>query len=140
MLDISACTGRTRYTAKDEAKSRLANKYIGRGSMASSTNAYAAAIGPSHANTGNYTGEDIVSISAEGNRRGRLCPDFEEIKKACDARALIITDSEFDRNRSYNIGERQVAAFLNSQGYEESLPGSWSPKITIDRRQERAIK
>jgi hypothetical protein len=66
MLDITACLGRTRWTAKDQTKARRATKYIGRGSALSSTNAYARAIGPALANCGHYTTSDVVWISSEG--------------------------------------------------------------------------
>ena len=113
------------YTAKDQRKANVANKFIGRGSPRSSTNAYAAAYGD-NANCGVYTATDVVFISAEGARSGRLDPDFNEIKRACDANARFITDDPANRARPYNVGERQVAEFLISQGYRESSPGVWS--------------
>ena len=113
------------YTAKDQRKADAANKFIGRGSARSSTHAYAAAYG-NNANCGVYKSDDVVFISAEGNRRGRLDPDFDEIKRACDANARFITDSAANRARPYNIGERQVSEFLISQGYREHCPGKWS--------------
>jgi hypothetical protein len=127
MLNIDTCLTRTQYAAKDARKAAQATKYIGRGSHRSSTNAYRLAIGPNFANTGNYDSRDIVWISAEGNRAGRVNPDFTEIGKAIAAGATLITDGILDRERPYNIGERQVAAFLASQGYLETRPGTWSP-------------
>ena len=113
------------YTAKDQRKADAANKFIGRGSPRSSTNAYATAYG-ANANCGEYSAEDIVFISAEGNRAGRLDPDFDEIKRACDANVWFITDDPANRARPYNVGERQVAEFLTTQGYRESRPSIWS--------------
>ena len=113
------------YTAKDQRKANAANKFIGRGSPRSSTNAYAQAYG-SNANCGVYTSDDVVFISAEGNRSGRLDPDFDEIKRACDANARFITDDVTNRSRPYNVGERQVSEFLRQQGYRESRPCIWS--------------
>lgn len=113
------------YTAKDQRKANAANKFIGRGSPRSSTNAYAAAYGD-NANCGSYTSTDVVFISAEGNRAGRVDPDFDEIKRACDANARFITDDITNRSRPYNVGERQVAEFLTAQGYRESRPAVWS--------------
>lgn len=115
------------YTAKDQRKANAANKFIGRGSQRSSTHQYAKDYGQM-ANCGEYTSADVVFISAEGNRGGRLDPDFGEIKKACDANARFITDDPANRARSYNVGERQVAQFLASQGYRESRPSIWSRK------------
>ncbi len=127
MLNIDTCLNRTRYAAKDARKAAQATKYIGRGSYRSSTNAYRLAIGPDFANTGDYDAQDVVWISAEGNRAGRVNPDFTEIGKAITARATVITDDILDRERPYNIGERQVAVFLASHGYLEIKPGIWSP-------------
>lgn len=113
------------YTAKDQRKADAATKFIGRGSPVSSTAAYALVCGKL-ANSGQYTADDVVFVSAEGNRRGRIAPDLDELQKACDANARFITDDAANRNRSYNVGEREVAKFLVSQGYRESRPGVWS--------------
>ena len=117
------------YVAKDQAKSDKATKFIGRGSVRSSTAAYAAAWG-NRANTGTYTADDVVFVSAEGNRGGRIAPNWAEIKRALDAGATIVTDVEAARARPYNVGEREVAAFLAKNGYMESSPGTWTKGTT----------
>lgn len=124
MLDLSSSTRKSRFFDKDQAKARNATKFIGRGSPSSSTNAYAKACGPL-ANSGQYDPNDIVFISAEGARSGRLDPDFSEIATACNSQCSFITDDRYNRQRAYNIGERQVAAFLVSRGYRETAPGYW---------------
>ncbi len=121
---------RNSYTKKDQAKSDRANKFIGRGSARSSTNTYAEAWGE-NANSGKYEATDTVFISAEGNRNGRSEPNFAEIRKAIDAGATLITDVKADRNRSYNIGEREVATYLAENGYAESKPGEWTKNKTV---------
>jgi hypothetical protein len=113
------------YTAKDQAKSDLANKFIGRGSSRSSTNRYREAWGEK-ANCGHYVATDRVFVSAEGNRAGALQPDFVELGKAADAKVTFITDKPADRNRPYNSGERKVADFLKTKNYSESQPGIWT--------------
>lgn len=117
------------YTAKDQAKSDRANKFIGRGSSVSSTNAYAKAWGD-RANTGEYSAGDKVFVSAEGSRNSRKAPDLAELGKATAAGATIITDNPSNRNRSFNVGEREVAKFLAAQGYVEDGNGTWSPGST----------
>ncbi|RLA59363.1 MAG: hypothetical protein DRQ89_14175 [Epsilonproteobacteria bacterium] len=112
-----------RYTAKDQAKLDKANKFIGRGSNRSSTNSYRLACG-NNANVENYTNLDVVFISAEGNRAGRVSPDFDLIKKAVLAGSSFITDNKINRNRQYNRGERDVADFLRNSRYEETQ-GYW---------------
>lgn len=126
-LDISACLGRTRYTAKDADKAACATKYIGRGSARSSTEAYRSAIGPEYANTGHYSRDDIVWISVEGARNGRVEHEEREISTAAGAGVTFITDTSEDRARPYNIGERAVAVLLCHLGYSETSPGRWTP-------------
>lgn len=125
-LDITACLGRTRYAAKDAEKASRANKYIGRGSDRSSTDAYRRAIGPDFANTGQYQPGDIVWISVEGARYGRIPHDKREISIAAAAGVTFITDTEEHRNRPYNLGERDVALLLGQLGYRETSPGRWT--------------
>ncbi|MDR6218617.1 hypothetical protein [Deinococcus soli (ex Cha et al. 2016)] len=112
------------YTRKDQAKWDRCTKMIGRGSDRSSTQQYARALG-GLANGGAYTAQDVVFISAEGNRRGRLDPDYAEITRAIQAGAQFITDRTEDRQRPYNLGERQVAAFLEARGYTDGGTGHW---------------
>ena len=119
-------TGTSPYLAKDQAKSDRANKFIGRGSSRSSTHRYMLAWG-NLANCQTYTNNDIVFISAEGDRFGRMNPDFAEIMRAMKAGATIITDIPADRHRPYNIGEQQVEALLKTRHYAETKPGTWTP-------------
>ena len=113
------------YTAKDQLKAKFASKFIGRGSTRSSTNSYAKDFG-ALANGGNYNSSDIVFISAEGNRGGRLTPDFNEITLASQAKVVFVTDNAANRARPYNIGEREVASYLLSLNYKEDR-GFWIP-------------
>lgn len=116
----------SQYTQKDQAKANRANKFIGRGSARSSTAAYALAFG-SAANCGVYSANDVVMVSAEGKRSGRFSPDYAELSLAIKAGATLLTDNEHHRNRFYNVGERQVVAYLRKNGYEEKEPGLWRP-------------
>lgn len=113
------------YTAKDQAKSDQATCFIGQGSPRSSTATYARAWGE-RANKGAYSPDDIVFVSAEGNRSGRMDPPFDELLLAMEAGATLITDPPHHRARTYNIGERLVAAYLRQYGYVETSPGRWS--------------
>lgn len=118
-------TIRNSFGYKDQMKADISNKFIGRGSAASSTNQYAKDYGDK-ANTGNYVSSDVVFISAEGNRIGRLLPDVTEIVRACEAGATLVTDSPYHRNRQYNVGERFVAELLIRQGCEETIHTNYS--------------
>ena len=123
-------TTKTKHGFKDQKKADQANKFIGRGSANSSTNQYRKDYGDM-ANCGVYNeDEDIVFISAEGNRTGRIDPDFNEINLAIKAKVTILTDNPYNRNRSYNKGERQVAEYLQEHGYTETIHthcSAWYP-------------
>ncbi|MBT0671100.1 hypothetical protein HT136_22260 [Novosphingobium profundi] len=129
MLDLTKSRRKTAYFGKDARKAAAATKFIGRGSALSSTAAYARACGDL-SNCHAYTREDVVMISAEGNRRGRLTPDFTEIDLAIAARSRFITDCREDRERAYNIGEREVARYLAHHGYREYAGGHWMPQTS----------
>lgn len=117
--------GTSPYLAKDQLKANQANKFIGQGSINSSTNSYRQCFG-NKANCGEYIKEDIVFVSSEGNRKNRLAPNYFELALAIEAEVTFITDKPYDRNRSYNIGEREVASFLIENGYkEQNDSGIW---------------
>lgn len=113
------------FLQKDLRKAVHASKFIGRGSSGSSTNRYRAAAGTS-ANTSRYDSRDIVFVSAEGNRRGRLRPDFAELALAVDAGVTFVTDAAEDRGRPFNLGEREVAEFLRLRGFDDAGTGKWT--------------
>ena len=113
------------YAQKDSQKAVTATKFIGRGSAQSSTNKYRQAAG-SLANCGQYDSTDVVFVSAEGARRHRLEIDRGELTVAARAGVTFITDTPADRNRSYNVGEREVASFLLSAGYRDDGKGRWT--------------
>jgi hypothetical protein len=115
------------YGAKDQLKSDNADKFIGRGSAKSSTAQYAKDWG-NLANCGEYDKDDMVFVSAEGNRRGRVPIDTSELRKAMMADVVFITDQPADRHRPYNVGEREVEAYLMANGYFEAFSGIWVMK------------
>ncbi len=124
---------RSPYFQKDLAKARQATQLIGEGSAQSSTAAYVKAVGP-YANTGRYTENDIVFVSAEGDRRARVNPigttpngAYRNLDLAIAAGARFIIDRPADRNGAYNVGERQIANYLTARGYQETSPGLFSP-------------
>lgn len=123
------------YTVKDQLKADVSNKFIGRGSASSSTAQYARDYGPM-ANTRSYTSEDVVFISAEGNRPGRIGINKAEIELAAECGVMFMTDGDLDRRRPYNIGEREVQRFLKTLKYEDNGTGIWTrkPVSTYSRR------
>ena len=113
------------YTEKDQLKADICNKFIGRGSERSSTNAYAKAYGD-RANCGEYNKDDVVFVSAEGDRQGALTPYWDELDLAIEAQVTFITDPPWHRARNYNSGERLVASYLKLNKYVENNPGVWN--------------
>lgn len=126
------------YGQKDQAKSDKATCFIGVGSPASSTNRYRIAWG-ALANKGNYTSSDIVFVSAEGQRHGRLNPPWKELELAIKAKAHFITDDRANAARPYNVGERQVARYLMLADYYEHPPGYWRPRTSIELAKENGL-
>ena len=136
-IDLTKSGKSGRFFEKDRKKFSSITKLISRGSDRSSSKAYADAAGDL-ANTGTYTSDDVVGISAEGARSNRVAPDFDEIDRAVEAGVTFITDVKADRNRGYNVGEREVAAHLESKGYVEVLDGVWKRRGAEARAQEGA--
>tara|TARA_R100001594_G_scaffold20457_1_gene39510 strand:- start:3333 stop:4226 length:894 start_codon:yes stop_codon:yes gene_type:complete len=118
-------SGKSPYLGKDQKKADKATSFIGRGSEKSSTNQYSKNF-KELANKGTYDSTDKVFVSVEGNRSGRISFDKEEIDKAIEANVEFITDNKYDRNRPYNIGERELAEYLESKGYKDPEgTGNW---------------
>ena len=115
------------YWTKDQDKAAFANKFIGRGAVGSSTAIYAAGLPREVVNCGEYVPTDVVFVSVNGARKNRRLFDQLEVMLAIEAGAAIITDSALDRYRDFNIGERELAEFLETNDYEE-LGGFWTPK------------
>ena len=129
---------------KSKLKASMATKYIGFGT--GSTGRYAEQVG-SYANTGEYTSDDVVFVSVNG--QGKLTPEnmvktIAEVDKAIAAGATILTDSKtYLANSTYNIGEKQLAEHLKTKGisYRENAKngvtvGIWNSEITTTQDQE----
>lgn len=114
------------YFIKDLEKASKANKFIGQGSIVSSTHKYAQAAGEL-ANCGKYQKEDIIFVSVEGNRKNRIPLNHHEVLKAIEAGASFVSDNSYHRNRPYNIGERELEKLLLTHGYTENN-GFWTKK------------
>lgn len=118
------------YTRKDQLKANKANKFIGRGATGTSTNEYAKAYG-TLANCGEYLQSDVVFVSVNGAKRGRLSLDKHEVFRALTAKVTFIADNPYNRNRSYNVGERELENLLLENDYKEFPQTNysvWIPK------------
>jgi hypothetical protein len=105
-----------KHITKDSNKFAEINKLISRGIEGSSSHKYATEdtfnLGKENINSEEYDEIDIVGISVNGNRKNRICFDKELVKKAFDSRAILVADNTQDRNRIFNIGERNLHDFL----------------------------
>lgn len=118
-------------------KAAVSTQFIGTGVKDSSTYAYEIASGEL-ANTGKYTGCDVVWVSVNGNRPNRvpavinnqLNDVYECLRYAMMVGATIVQDHRGDRLRRYNVGEREIADYLYNLGYQETDDsGIWTPSI-----------
>ena len=129
-------TGRAAYVQKDMDKFSVITKFVGFGSDGSSTEKYRTDTFKDMANTGKYSASDIVGVSVNGNRPGRVRVDggrfAVELKLALDAGATIVADAKTDRERSFNVGERELAEVLTGAGYREiGTTGIWKKPVRI---------
>jgi hypothetical protein len=118
----------------------MATQYIGLGSKGSSTDRYASLYGKL-ANTGKYSKDDVVWVSSNGNRKGRIDPMDKKngivglVDKAIKAGATIVMDTEKHINATskYNIGEVALAKYLSENGYvrdDSKGAGVWT-KVSV---------
>ena len=118
------------YQDKDAIKFAGCNKLITRGAVGSSSHKYMFRHYEWEINPGHYTCDDIVGVSVNGNRKDRISFDSDEVYKAIEAGATIITDNNANRYRAYNIGERELAKFLIDWEYgyyDHPKGGIWKP-------------
>lgn len=138
---VEAQTGRTaeKHLPKELFKVERATQFIGEGVQGSSTQIYDDIYTSENlSNTGNYTENDVIYVSSNGKRKGRVNPvhnerlqgQFQNIDIAIAAGSKFIMDtaSHLQKTAAYNIGEIQLAKYLASKGYErEDSTGIWSP-------------
>lgn len=124
---------KNKFAPKDAAKAEKATGFIGKGVENSSTALYAqlaAKVVPQGLKVKNFTADDRVFVSVNGNRANRVPVTLEtwpELKQALEAGATIIADNPTDRNENFNVGERELAVILKNSGYVESKKdGVWT--------------
>ena len=131
-----------KHTAKEVKKAEQATQYVGFGSTNSSTHRYMKVYGKD-ANTGEYTAKDVVWVSSNGKRGGRVNPvqngklvnGYQILDTAIEAGAMIVMDTEahIDKTSGYNIGEVALAEYMVNKGYardNKSGAGVWTKIAT----------
>ena len=128
-----------KYLPKEKVKTKVATQFIGEGAPNSSTDRYMKMYEKENvANTGEYTKSDVIYVSSNGNRKGRISPVeggnlqgvYKNIQKAIAAGATIIMDDRqhLINTRNYNTGELALARWLNDNGYKRfEQSGYWKP-------------
>ena len=110
------------HGAKDQAKAEKATCFLGEGSSKSSTNTYQKICRDYIKNE--YSTDDIVFISVEGNRSNRLPLNEHKVLAVINAEAMIICDNTYNRERLYNIGERELYRLLMINKYQVLIENS----------------
>ena len=120
------------YLKKDMDKFSVCNKLITRGAIGSSSDKYKnpKILGLNlEINSNNYTDIDIVGVSVNGRRSNRISFSKNLVKLAIESGAMIVKDNDYHTNRSFNIGERELEAYLIQLGAtkikENNLRSIW---------------
>lgn len=131
----------SKHFPKELIKTRLATQFIGDGVTGSSTCRYMKMYaGENAANTGQYTKDDIIYVSSNGRRQGRVNPirngklqgEYKNIELAMKVGATFIMDTKAHliKTQRYNIGEIELAKYMTRNGYRrDEGTGIWKPII-----------
>lgn len=77
---------------------------------------------------GEINRNSIVGLSANGDRPDRVIFPVEWLIELKNIGCVLITDNNFNRNRKFNIGEREIAHWLIENNYnysENNVAGRW---------------
>lgn len=72
--------------------------------------------------------DSVVGLSANGNRPDRIAFPTCILDQLAEIGCVLITDNNYHRNRPYNTGEREIAAYLRTKGYvytDYAFGGVW---------------
>lgn len=125
-----------KHTDENQQKSDMANLFIGRGSLNSTTYKYFNVWNKlNKANIGKYTSSDIVFISVDNSIKNRLPIDNNEINKALKERVIIIVGNP---NSQVN---NELFKLLQTANYIEfpKKSGYWFPPNYNDSYNNRKI-
>lgn len=127
-----------KWADKEVAKFDVATQAISDGTN-NSTAGFVKDFYGDKANTGTYTKDDVVYLSTNGNRTGRVVPvnngvlqgSYKNIDKAIEAGAKFVADTSkhLASTGKYNVGEVELAEYLQSKGYtreDKAVYGLWS--------------
>lgn len=114
---------------KDVKKALKADYFIGIGSAGSSTEFYLNQIPKELCNKQHYESAGKVFVSINGRRKDRvgIKKILDLLQIALNAGCSFICDNNYDRNRPYNVGERELYCWFLDNGLFEAEAGEWYP-------------
>lgn len=139
------------YVAKDQHKLDMSTHYAFCGSAASSSSKYWGQL-VSHrlsrvvdVSRVGHAMDNALYVSVEGYRRGRYAysPSTsagQAVEHFLSIGGVVIADNEYDRRRSYNVGERELEAHLLSLGAVEFKPGMWHVRPTLSEEEIESLQ
>jgi len=110
-----------KYGEKDKAKWDRSDLLLANLDSKGSTGRYVK-------NLPNWNGEEnkVLFISVNGKRKDRAPLPVERVMDALHKGCSFVTDNPENRNRDYNVGERNVADILSKWGCKETPCGDFS--------------
>ena len=140
-----------KWVDKEVAKFDVATQAISDGTN-NSTAGFVKDFYGDNANTGTYTKDDVVYLSTNGNRIGRIVPvkngvlqgAYKNIDKAIEAGAKFVADTSkhLASTGKYNVGEVELAEYLQSKGYireDKDGYGLWSQDKTSTQEENKPL-
>lgn len=123
-------SGKELYRKKDQVKFQRCTGIITRGAIGSSSYEYmkdSSILGITNINPTEFKDTDIIGVSVNGARRGRVTFDRKLVLAVLNAGAVIVKDNKAHTSRGYNIGEQELEKFLVENGaicFHDSETGS----------------
>lgn len=125
-----------KHAAKEQVKTKVATQFIGEGKADSSTDRYKGLYAKYNlANTGEYNSSDVIFVASNGARGGAVAPvvdgklqgAYKNMDLAIAVGAKFIMDTAAHlRSGSYNTGEKALAEYLVTKGYNRvGETGMW---------------
>jgi hypothetical protein len=134
-----------KHLPKELAKVDLATQFIGEG--IGSTDKHRISW-EDRANTGKYVINDVIMLAANGRRKGAFLPvqdnilqgEYKNIDLAIEAGADFVADTKEHLSKgSYNVGEKLLAEYLTSKGYNYTTTkgvGYWTSPLGSSKVEE----
>jgi len=130
-----------KYLEKEYIKALCATQFIGQGAPDSSTARYKTMYDELElANTGRYTENDIIWVSSNGRRKGRVVPvvfgrlngvyNLIAVAMHVGSKFIMDTPQHIEKTKWYNVGEIELAHYMENNNYiRRANTGLWIPNF-----------